>query len=446
MKKLQLLAIIPVLIFGNCAQEDTDVLFSDTEKEIIKTLIYTDPDDDPTSNYDQSSAAATLGQQFFWDTQFSGGILIQGNRTASYAVPTVAVTTAPGLVNCVTCHNPNYGWADNTSKPNDVSLGANFTSRNAQTILNSVRGSYFLWDGASDTPWGLVRAPIENAPHNFHRMGVAYIICHSATYTASYTTVFGSAPTCTDSGTAPSSTNFYGKSLYTATVISNGNVDRIFANFSKAIAAYERLIVSKNSAFDQWAAGNENAMTAQQKRGLKIFIGKGNCVRCHSGPNFSDGSFHNLGVPQVGGFSNGLDQGRYDGIATLVTGVGATLNTSSSASISYNDGPSTDRVTGLSATSTNIGQFKVPTLRSVNKTAPYFHNGTVVSLWDVVNFYNFSGGAGNFPGTKDGILTTRNMTNNEMEDLVAFLQALEGESLPTSLTTSNTPTKDTTGW
>jgi cytochrome c peroxidase len=97
-------------------------------------------------------------------------------------------------------------------------------------------------------------------------------------------------------------------------------------------------------------------------------------------------------------------------------------------------------VSGLSRTDADIGKFKTPTLRSVNKTPPYFHNGTFNSLWDVVNFYNFAGNAGNFPGTKDPILTTRRMTNEEMEDLVNFLKALEGEPLPTSLTTNTAPT------
>jgi len=216
----------------------------------------------------------------------------------------------------------------------------------------------------------------------------------------------------------------------------------MFANFGKAIGAYEHELVSKNSAFDQWAEGNENAMTTAQKRGLKVFIGKGNCVRCHSGSNFSDGSFHNLGVPQVGGALGVMDEGRYTGIADLTTGANSTFNTNSS----FNATPSVNRVSGLSRTDTDVGKFKTPTLRSVNKTPPYFHNGTFNSLWDVVNFYNFAGNAGNFPGTKDSILTTRRMTNEEMEDLVTFLKALEGEALASSLTTSPGGFGTTTNW
>ncbi|MFO1471138.1 MAG: cytochrome c peroxidase [Turneriella sp.] len=447
---------LATVMFTACAtQDDADVLFSDTEKEIIKTLVYSDPPDDPTSNYDQNSAAATLGQKFFWDPRFSGETLATGFRSTSL----VPLNTA-NKISCATCHNPSFGWADGSTKPNDTSLGANFTTRNTPTILNSVFNSYSLWDGSADSPWALIRAPIEGGPHNFGRLGAAAVICNN--YASEYDSVFddgvlttgsfttGAGSVCgTTGGTATTEilaaynacdqttagSRKYGKvsdTCYTSMTTGKANADRIFANFAKAIAAYERKIVSKNSAFDQWAAGNENAMSVAQKRGLKVFINKGNCVRCHSGSNFSDGKFHNLGVPQTGGYANGSDNGRSAGITKLLDTAADNgyFNTASA----YNDG-STNRVSGLAATSADVGAFKTPTLRSINLTPPYFHNGTFDSLWDVVNFYNFAGNAGNFPGTKDTILTTRKMTNEEMEDLVTFLKALEGEALSSSLTT-----------
>lgn len=453
-----LAALCAAMLLSACAtQDDGDVLFSDTEKAIIKTLVYTDPPDDPTSNYDQNSAAATLGQKFFMDVRFSGEILIQGNRTNTYAA---GGSTSEGKIACVSCHSPNFGWADGTTRPNDVSLGTNFTDRNSPTILNSVFNTYSLWDGSADSPWSLIRAPIEGPPQNFGRLGVAKVICGNATYQTEYDSVFDSSTgmgagsftttLCNAINTAYaacSTTNYsreYGKpgqTCYDTTLNatlagSKTEVDKIFANFAKAIAAYERKIVSKNSAFDQWAAGNENAMSVAQKRGLKVFINKGNCVRCHSGPNFSDGKFHNLGVPQVLLVGSTYDEGRNTGITKL-------LNTTTSngyfntASV-YNDG-STNRVSGLAAASSDVGAFKTPTLRSVSKTAPYFHNGSVESLWDVVNFYNFAGNGGNFPGTKDTILTTRKMTNEEMEDLVNFLRALDGEAIDSTLTANTAP-------
>ncbi len=485
MKKKLLVSSAALLLLSACAtQDDGDVLFSDTDREIIKTLIYTDPPDDPTNNFDQSDTAATLGQKFFWDRQFSGSISITGNRTTTPANSSTDFSVAQERkISCVTCHNPSFGWADNTSKPNDVSLGANFTSRNSPTILNTAHNTYSLWDGSADSVWAVARPAIEGNPQNFGRMGVAWVICKNTVYHDEYINVFGggvSTPEttalcplqtsvvldtlCNNGATncQPTSTNSYGKHYDTSGNLITGtttfdslsaanevHVNTMFANFGKAIAAYERKLVSKNSSFDQWANGNEDAMSVSQKRGLKIFIGKGNCIRCHSGSNFSDGKFHNLGVPQVGGLSGSNDQGRFSGIEKLksVADNGA-FNTTTTFDSS---GAATDKVSSLTAATSDTGAFKTPTLRSVNKTPPYFHNGTFSSLWDVANFYNFAGNAGNFPGTKDTILTTRHMTNEEMEDLVNFLKALEGEALSTSLTTgpcSGTANicGTTTGW
>ncbi|MFZ5628328.1 MAG: cytochrome-c peroxidase [Spirochaetota bacterium] len=421
-----LFLLLATLLLNACvAQDDKEVLFSDTELAIIKTLIYKAPDGEASNQYVNNSAAATLGQKFFWDPQFSGGITVTGNRNG-----TTFAVDQHRRVACVTCHVPSFGWADNNSNPNNVSLGAGLTNRNSPTVLNTSFNTYSTWTGGTDSVWAVMRPGVEAAANqNFSRTGVAAIICTNATYLADYTAVFG-APTC-GGIPAPNTTNYNSANNWGRDIAATSAVNTIFANFGKAIGAYEHLLVSKNSAFDQWAEGNENAMSASQKRGLKIFIGKGNCVRCHSGPNFSDGSFHNLGVPQIGGALGVMDDGRYTGISDLLTGSNSTFNTNSG----FNATPSVNRVSGLARTDADIGKFKTPTLRSVNKTPPYFHNGTFNSLWDVVNFYNFAGNAGNFPGTKDPVLTTRRMTNEEMEDLVNFLKALEGEALSTTLTT-----------
>jgi|JI10StandDraft_1071094.scaffolds.fasta_scaffold224719_1 cytochrome c peroxidase len=446
-----LMALALTLSIASCAQEDKETLFSDTEIAIIKTLLYQDPPDDPTSNYDQNEAAATLGQKFFWDPRFSGETLATGSRSTVL----VPINTA-GKISCATCHNPNFGWADGHTRPNEVSLGANFTTRNTPTVLNVAFNTYSLWDGSADSPWALNRAPIEGGPHNFGRLALAEVICTNYATAAAddYDAVFDDGNLTTGAFTTAICTaingSFPGACTTTAGSVQYGKpghtcydgnanktaIDRIFANFMKAIAAYERKLVSKNSPFDRWVNGDENAMSVSQKRGLKLFIGKGNCVRCHNGPNFSDGKFHNLGVPQTGGFTSGTDTGRTGGITKLLntatdsTSDNGYFNTASS----FNDG-SVNRVAGLAALSSDLGAFKTPTLRSVNLTPPFFHNGTFASLWDVINFYNFAGNAGNFPGTKDSILTTRRMTNEEMEDLVTFLKALEGETLASSLTT-----------
>lgn len=450
MKKTITATLAALLLLSACAtQDDGDVLFSDTERTIIKTLVYKAPAGEASNEYVNNSAAAALGRKFFWDPQFSGDIVVQGNRGASYAPQTT--NGSARQISCATCHAPSFGWADNNSNPNNVSLGANLTNRNSPTVLNTSFNTYSTWTGGTDSVWAVMRPGVEGpTTQNFSRVGVAAILCTNTVYDADnaageYANVFGVAD-CTG---VPAITTIAGQAdnwgrddLAGLSTAIQGRINLLFANFGKAIGAYEHQLVSKNSAFDKWAEGNENAMTVSQKRGLKIFINKGNCVRCHSGPNFSDGSFHNLGVPQVGGALGVLDDGRYTGINDLVSGSNSTFNTAST----FNAAPSVNRVSGLVRTDADTGKFKTPTLRSVNKTPPYFHNGTFNSLWDVVNFYNFAGNAGNFAGTKDTILTTRHMTNEEMEDLVNFLKALEGEALSTSLTTSPGGFGTTANW
>lgn len=451
--KGRFIALALLFVMAACqSQNDGDVLFSDTERDIIKTLVYAEPAADATNSYESNAAAAALGQKFFWDTQFSGAIVIQGNRTAAFA----ADTTKTKLINCVACHDPNFGWADSNSRPNNISLGANFTERNSPTVLNSSQSTFQLWDGATDSVWAVARPAVEGNPHNFGRVGVAFIICQNSTYKAAYEAIFGTTNTnaicgtinatyCAGASCVPTNGNNWSRSLYTGAVITDNHVDTIFANFGKAIAAYEKRIVSKNSAFDRWVAGSESAMTVSQKRGLKIFVGKGNCIRCHSGPNFSDGKFHNLGVPQTDLSGTGFDEGRSTGITRVTSTATSSNGFFGTATGRYTEGAAS-RVTGLTASSADTGAFKTPTLRSVNKTPPYFHNGIMSNLWDVVNFYNFAGNAGTFPGTKDSILTTRKMTNEELEDLVNFLKALEGEALAASLTASPGGFGSTTGW
>jgi cytochrome c peroxidase len=148
----------------------------------------------------------------------------------------------------------------------------------------------------------------------------------------------------------------------------------------KAIAAFERDIISDNSPFDQYLAGDRSAMGPEAIRGLALFKGKANCIDCHDGPNFTDNSFHNIGV-------KGEDLGRGKVIGD------SSLNKA----------------------------FKTPGLRNTLLTAPYMHDGSEATLVDVVEFYNRGG------DVKEGIsplIKPLGLTSDEVNDLVAFLGAL----------------------
>jgi cytochrome c peroxidase len=157
---------------------------------------------------------------------------------------------------------------------------------------------------------------------------------------------------------------------------------------AQAIAAFERTLISTNSPFDRYMAGNKAALPEAAQRGLALFQGKAKCVLCHNGPNFTDNKFHNIGVPQTGPLKE--DLGRYN-------------------------------VTKRDA---DRGAFKTPSLRSVALTAPYMHTGGFKTLEEVVQFYDKGGEA---VQGKDVLMTALNLTDQEEKDLVEFLKSLTGE-------------------
>jgi len=160
---------------------------------------------------------------------------------------------------------------------------------------------------------------------------------------------------------------------------------------ANAIAAYERTIISTNSPFDQFVLGDKKAMDDAAIRGLALFKGKARCILCHNGSNFTDYKFHNLGIPQVGPQEE--DLGRY-----------------------YVTQAERDK-----------GAFKTPTLRSISETAPYMHDGAFKTLEEVINFLDQGGGPN--PDLSP-LMMPLGLTDDEKSDLLAFLKALTGETIP----------------
>ncbi|MBU6284113.1 c-type cytochrome, partial [bacterium] len=164
------------------------------------------------------------------------------------------------------------------------------------------------------------------------------------------------------------------------------SMDRI----ADAIASYERTVVSGDSAWDRYQAGDKKALTAQQVRGLELFNGKANCATCHASFNFSDENFHNLGVGWDESKKELADVGRFE----------------------------------VTKADTDKGAFKTPTLRNVAQTGPYMHDGSEATLREVVVLYNRGGNKNPWLSPKMKPLA---LTEAEIDDLVAFLGALDGE-------------------
>lgn len=266
-----------------------------------------------------------------------------------------------GAIACAFCHNPGTGWAD--PRQTSIGIGGGVGGRQAPTVLNTAFNHLQFWDGRArsleEQAIGPIQNPIEMGETHQH---VVAKLAKVKGYQQQFRSVFGTE------------VNLQG--------------------IAEAIAAYERTVISSNSAFDKYIAGDAKAMEEAAVRGLALFRGKARCVLCHNGANFTDNQFHNLGVPQVGPMKE--DLGRY-----------------------YVTKAEKDK-----------GAFKTPTLRSIAETAPYMHDGVFKTLEEVVDFLNGGGGAN--PNLSQ-LVKPLGLTAEDKADLVAFLKALTGEPIKVEL-------------
>ena len=393
------------MTFIGCGDEDSLPINEDIETEvdiftkrewaIIQRLspLPATPPPNPTNRVADDPQAAKLGQMLFFDERFS----------------------KDGTVACATCHSPFHGFADVEA----TSLGAGRGTRNAPTLLNVVYNKWQFWDGRSDSLWSQALIALEGENEQAGtRLQYAHFI--KRLYQDDYEKVFGPLPNLTDINRFPPNGKPGDAQFDNMSEFDKIAVNTVFANIGKAIETYERLLISRNAPFDQYVAGDVNAIGIEAKRGLKIFIGKGVCILCHDNSNFTDNDFHNLGVPQ-GGLPE--DTGRYDGIKQLLD------NPFNGGGI-YSDDPEVPQriLDFLEPTQQHKGQFKTPTLRNVELTAPYFHTGDFPTLESIIEFNNAGGVPSGFVGMREGTLEPLNLSEQEAKDVVEFLLTLTGES------------------
>ncbi len=288
-----------------------------------------------------------------------------------------------GSMSCNSCHPASTGWG----VPTAISFGGAGTShwRNAQTILNVAYYSRYNWDGAKKSiekqnagAWG--GAVAGNLDSALAEERLAQI----PEYVERFKEVFGLEYPTWDAAL-------------------------------KAVATYERTIVSRNVPADAFFEGDEDAISEEAKRGYELFNGKANCIACHNGPLASDGTYHAIGVPQNPEFyTSPLKQitFRYEQAAK---GVPEEVYRT------------TDQDLGLyyvTKQDEDKGKFRTPSLRDLCYTAPYMHNGVFQTLEEVVAFYN--AGGGDVPN-KDPEIYPLDLTEEEQSDLVAFLESMCGD-------------------
>ncbi|MDH5458293.1 MAG: cytochrome-c peroxidase [Nitrospinota bacterium] len=261
-------------------------------------------------------------------------------------------------ISCASCHHPDKGWSD--GQPRAIGFGGKELGRHSPTVINSGYFEVQFWDGRAPTLEEQAKGPIQaagemnqNAEELIEELGAI------PEYRERFSKVFG------DSGLT-------------------------FDNIAKAIATFERSVVSTNSAYDKYMQGDGNAMTPAAVNGMKLFFGKGKCSICHNGPAFTDSSFHNIGVKQHGPLTE--DLGRFN----------------------------------ISKDEFDKGAFKTPGLRSISQSAPYMHDGSEATLKDVVEFYNRGGDVAK---NRTSLITPLQLSEQEVLEMVEFLKALDGEPI-----------------
>lgn len=347
------------------------------------------PSRDPSNRVSGQPAAIDLGERLFFDRRLSGD----------------------GGMACDWCHAPSLDWTDGFAR----GVGKQTVDRNTPALWNVGVNRWYGWDGARDSLWAQsVRPLLEPREMASSASRIAERVRADDDLACRFERVFGQPPA------------FMADE---AVLIAAG----------KALAAFQETLVSGRTPFDDFrdalARDDREAMRRypdDARRGLAIFMGRGNCSVCHVGPLFTNGEFADIGVPFFRP-SGGVDPGRHDGIRRLQADPFNLLGP-------HNDdagGNTRLRTRHVALQHRNFGEFKVPSLRNVARTAPYMHNGSLPDLRSVVLHYSELNEE-RLHADGERILKPLRLDSGEIDDLIAFLKTLSDESPPFRRRTSVT--------
>ncbi len=334
---------------------------------------------DPSNRASGNGTAIYLGERLFFDKRLS----------------------ADGSLSCGQCHLPDLRWTDGRAQ----ALGRQRLDRNTPHLNNVRLNRWYGWDGGNDSLWSQSIQPILDPRElGANPKHVVDLLERDADLKCRYEKTFAKPPSASDE-------------------------QEVLANVGKALAAFQETLGSGRTAFDEFrdalSRGDQAVAmrySAAAQRGLKIFVGKGRCSTCHTGPAFTNGEFHAIGVSFFA-VPGRVDPGRYEGIKKLQANPFNLLGRFND-DLRRSTAISTRHVAGEQR---NFGEFRTPSLRNVSITSPYMHDGQHKTLRDVLKHYSELN-PDRLHADGESLLKPLRLSAQETNDLLVFLETLSNHA------------------
>ncbi len=377
------------------------VRWQDEERELIQSLsLYNLPPlpKSPSNAVADNPLAIKLGQQLFFDPQFSGN----------------------GKVSCATCHQPDKAFTDGLAR----AKGLGVIERNTMSLIGAAYSPWYFWDGRADSLWSQALGPLEHPDeHGSTRTTLIKNLARNEQYQVDFEKLFGPLPNLNDTLRFPDHASPLGtpdeqQRWNAMTADDQTAINMAFSRLGKVLAAYQRTLLPTTSRFDDFARelkqqGESTQLSQDEQKGLRIFLGKGQCINCHNGPLLTNFSFHNTGVLPAAGLP--LSLGRVEGLSLL-------QQSEFNCFGQYNDDRE-DFCEELRFVATGqelVGAQRTPSLRTLTGTEPYMNSGQISDLTSVIEHYNQAKPA--MVGHNE--IKPLGLSATERQQLLAFLNSL----------------------